>query len=56
MLIKISTHSGNEYETEVVGYDAEVVNEKLNNPEINTIALGGVIISRIDVKIIVPIS
>ena len=53
--LKIITHSGGEYAVEVENYDAAQVNADLNNHEINTVAFGDVILSRIDVKAVVPI-
>lgn len=55
MKVKIVTHSGNEYTVEVLNYDSIQVNEDLNNREINTVAFGEIILSRIDVKAVVPI-
>lgn len=55
MKLKIVTHSGNEYAVEVAIYDPIQVNEDLNNREINTVAFGEIILSRIDVKAVVPI-
>lgn len=55
MQLKIVTHSGNEYEVSVEVYDSVQVNEDLNNRDINTVVFGEVILSRIDVKAIVPI-
>lgn len=52
--LKITTHSGNEYEAIVDDYNAEQLNENLNNNEINTVVIGDIIISRIDVKAVVP--
>lgn len=53
--LKITTHSGNEYEAIVDDYNAEQLNENLNSTEINTVVIGDIIISRIDVKAVVPI-
>ncbi|MEK4666554.1 hypothetical protein [Niallia sp. FSL R7-0271] len=52
---RIKTHSGSEYEVEVTDYNAAETNEKLNRNDVNTVAFGNVIISRIDVKSIVPV-
>ncbi|UPO88344.1 hypothetical protein [Niallia sp. Man26] len=52
--LKIKTHSGNEYEVDVTDYNAAETNEKLNTNEINTVAFGDIILSRIDIKSIVP--
>jgi hypothetical protein len=53
--LKITTHSGSEYLVTVENYDAAQVNDDLNNIEINTVVFGDVILSRIDVKAVVPI-
>lgn len=55
MKLKIKTHSGSEYEVEVSDYNAAETNEKLNRNDVNTVAFGDVIISRIDVKSVVPV-
>jgi len=54
--LKIITHSGGEYEAIVDSYDAALVNADLNDNQINTVAFADVIISRIDVKAVIPIS
>lgn len=56
MKLRILTHNSGEYETEVTEYNAEELNVSLNDTNVNTIVLGNVIVSRIDVKTIVPIS
>jgi hypothetical protein len=53
--LKIITHSGGEYEVTVEAYDPVQINEDLNNNNINTVAFADVILSRIDVKAVVPI-
>ncbi|MBO0961434.1 hypothetical protein J1P26_17145 [Neobacillus sp. MM2021_6] len=53
--LKIITHSGGEYEVTVEEYDAVQVNADLNNNEINTVVFTNVILSRIDVKAVIPI-
>jgi len=53
--LRIKTHSGSEYEVEVTDYNAAETNEKLNRNDVNTVAFGNVIISRIDVKSIIPV-
>jgi hypothetical protein len=50
LIILVSTHTGKEYEINVETYDPIKINEDLNNPEVNTIVIGDVIIARIDVK------
>lgn len=51
----ILTHGGLEYEAIVEEYNAEQLNENLNSNEINTVVIGDIIISRIDVKAVVPV-
>ncbi|MEM5012057.1 hypothetical protein WKH57_15155 [Niallia taxi] len=53
--LKITTHSGNEYEATVEEYDPIKINTDLNAAELNTVVLGNVIVSRIDVKSVTPI-
>ncbi len=51
--LQILTHDGNEYEETVEQYDAVALNEELNNSEINTVVIGKLIISRVNVKLVV---
>lgn len=53
--LKINTHSGSQYEVEVSNYNAAEINEKLNRNDVNTVAFGDIIVSRIDVKSVAPI-
>ena len=53
--LKINTHSGSQYKAEVTNYNAAEVNEKLNRNDVNTVAFGDIIVSRIDVKSVAPI-
>ncbi|MFP3721345.1 hypothetical protein SFC57_02605 [Niallia circulans] len=53
--LKIKTHSGSEFEVEVQEYNSAEVNEKLNRNDVNTVAFGDIIVSRIDVKSVVPV-
>lgn len=53
--LKVKTHSGSEFEAEVQEYNAAEVNEKLNRNDVNTVAFGDIIVSRIDVKSVVPV-
>jgi hypothetical protein len=55
MDLKIITHSGSEYKVQVESYDPVQINEDLNNNNINTVAFADVILSRIDVKAVMPI-
>jgi len=50
MKLKILTHNSGEYETTVDEFDPLVLNEQLNDLNVNTVAIGNVILSRIDVK------
>jgi hypothetical protein len=53
--LRIVTHNSGEYETEVESFDPVAMNEQLNSMEVNTVVLGDLILSKIDVKIISPI-
>ncbi|MED5102431.1 hypothetical protein P9858_20075 [Niallia circulans] len=53
--LKIKTHSGEEYVAKVDEYTPSTINEQLNKNEINTVAFGDIIVSRIDVKSVVPV-
>lgn len=50
--LKILTHNSGEYHTEVETYDPVAINNQLNNTEINTVAIGDLVLSKIDVKVI----
>jgi hypothetical protein len=52
--LKIITHSGNVYEVTVAEYDPVQTNENLNNSIINTVTFAEIILSRIDVKAVIP--
>jgi hypothetical protein len=54
MKLHVSTHSGEDTIVEVENYNANELNEKLNDNSINTVAIGNVIFSRIDVKLVKP--
>lgn len=51
----VETHDGNSYDVEVEEYNADSLNEQLNNNELNTVALGDLVISRINVKSVKPV-
>jgi hypothetical protein len=53
--LRIVTHNSGEYETEVESFDPVEMNEQLNNIEVNTVVIGDLILSKIDVKVISPI-
>ena len=52
MKLKVFTHNSGEFETTVEEYNAAEVNQQLNSNEVNTIVIGDLILSRIDVKVI----
>jgi hypothetical protein len=55
MVLTILTHDGLTYENvQVESYDSVTLNEQLNNTEINTVVIGDLIFSRINVKSVVP--
>lgn len=51
--VEITTNDGESFIEKVSEFDAETMNEKLNNSEINTVAIGNIILSRFDVKRII---
>ncbi|TCN25473.1 hypothetical protein [Mesobacillus foraminis] len=55
MELRIITHSGNVYNAEVETFDAIQINDLLNDNQINTVAFGELILSRIDVKAVIPV-
>lgn len=50
--LKVLTHNSGEYFTEVESFDPVTLNEQLNNNEVNTVVIGDLILSKIDVKVI----
>lgn len=55
MNLLVSTHDGKDYEVNVESYDPIALNTDLNNNEVNTVVIGDVIISRINVKSVVVV-
>jgi hypothetical protein len=53
--LRILTHNSGEYETTVESFDAAAMNEQLNDNAVNTVVIGDLILSKIDVKVISPI-
>jgi hypothetical protein len=53
--LKILTHNSGEYETTAETFDAVALNEQLNNPDVNTVVIGDLIFSRIDVKVVTKV-
>jgi hypothetical protein len=53
--LRVVTHNSGEYETEVESFDPVEMNEQLNSMEVNTVVIGDLILSKIDVKVISPI-
>lgn len=54
--LKIETHDGEKHEQIVDDYDAFALNEDLNDNELNTVVIGDLVVSRINVKSVIPIS
>lgn len=54
MQLKVTTHTEDVYLVEDTAYDAVAVNEMLNDNNVLTVVIGGVIFSRIDIKRIEP--
>ncbi len=55
MLLRVTTHSGDEHLVEVESYDPITLNEQINNHEIYSVVIGDHIYSRIDLKNIIPV-
>lgn len=53
--LKILTHNSGEYETETESFDPIALNEQLNAHDINTVVIGQLIFSRIDIKLVTEI-
>ncbi|OAK72696.1 hypothetical protein [Lederbergia galactosidilytica] len=53
--LEVSTHGSERFEVEVEDYNAESLSEQLNDSDINTVALGDLVISRINVKSVKPV-
>lgn len=53
--LEVSTHSGSNDIVEVEHYDADEMVEQLNNNEIQAVAIGANVYSRIDLRNIKPI-
>ena len=53
--LKIETHDGQSFEVEVEEYNPVELNDKLNDNAINTVAIGDLIISRINLKSVKPL-
>lgn len=56
MRLEVQTHDFKTHETEVEAYDPVELNDQLNNTELNTVVIGDLIFSRINVKSIAPIA
>ncbi|WP_163526607.1 hypothetical protein [Halobacillus ihumii] len=52
--LTIETHSGHIFDVEVEDFDATVLNTKLNDETINSVEIGGLTRSRIDIKGVTP--
>lgn len=53
--LKIETHDGETHVQSVESYDAFELNEDLNDNDLNTVIIGDLVISRINVKSVNPI-
>lgn len=51
----VETHDGGKYEAEVESYDAAALNADLNDSSLNTVVLGDLVVSRINVKSVRPV-
>lgn len=52
--ITIETHDGQTFQTSVKEYDPVGLNKLLNDNEILTLVIGDIVISRINVKVVLP--
>jgi hypothetical protein len=50
MKVYVETHSGKTLVVEVESFDSVQFNEDLNNPEINSLEIGGITRARVDIK------
>lgn len=55
MQVEVTTHEGFKRKTTVENYDPNVLNESINNSELLTVVIGDLIISRINIKEIIPV-
>ena len=55
MSLKVTTHSGDEDFLEVTGYNSLEMAEKMNDENIQGIAIGNNVYSRIDLKSVKPV-
>ncbi|WP_053070364.1 hypothetical protein [Alkalihalobacillus pseudalcaliphilus] len=53
--LSVITQDNETYVTEVENYDSEKINETINDPDRITIVIGDLILSRIDIKRIIPL-
>lgn len=55
MKLKIKTHSGDEYITEVEKFNPVEINEQINRSGVITVLIGDKILAPIDIKSVVPV-
>lgn len=55
MILKVFTHTSGEFETSVDTFDPSVLDIQLNDPDKNSILIGNLNISRIDIKAVIPV-
>ncbi|MBO1515499.1 hypothetical protein [Metabacillus bambusae] len=56
MTLNVVTHSGQDLTIEVETYDPILLNEQLNSNDIHTVLIGNTIFSKIDIKLVVPVT
>lgn len=54
MKLEVSTHDNEIYIVTVDEYDADTLNKDLNDDSLNTVAIGNIVISRINLKLVKP--
>lgn len=55
MILKVFTHTSGEFETTVETFDPNALNNQLNDADTNSILIGNLNISRIDIKAVIPV-
>jgi hypothetical protein len=56
MNLNVVTHSRQDLMIEVETFDPITLNEQLNSNEVHTVLIGNIIFSRIDIKLVIPVT
>lgn len=54
MNLEVTTHDGEVYNITVTEFSAAEINESLNDETLNTVAIGDLVVARINVKSVYP--